>query len=532
MHTSLSLAALLTTQANVYVGTTEVVELTVLRKSAPALLSKRPRLPTKRKNWSNASMLAAIEAVRKGDISINKAALLHGIPSTTLKDRLSGRVAHGTKPGPRQYLDHEEERALANHLVEAARAGYGKTRKQVKGIVENVAKEKNLLRKSRGWWRRFLDRQPQLSLRRGDSTAHVRMDSVNKEAIEGYFDLLEDTLKEHNLMNSPGQLYNMDESGMPLDHRCPNVVVRRGEKKVRYRVSGKKEQITILGCANALGQTVPPMVIFEGKYLNYQWTDGEVPGTYYGMSGKGWTDQELFKHWLKDHFLKYAVPSRPLLLLLDGHSSHYDPVSVELAKEEDVIIFCLPPHTTQDSQPLDCTVFGPLKRHWSDVCHNFQQRNPGVVVSKLNFSSLFSQAWLKALTPANIVAGFRKCGVYPFNRNVIPLPEAEQQTRDDAKRKNPSTTEGDAAERNTPSPTEGDAAKRNTPSPTEVTPSGTPHPPRCVMKDNLKRHLPLHLIRLQSSRRDWRRSVTSMNQTIFYGLNTTTLKHYLLTGTC
>ena len=70
------------------------------------------------------------------------------------------------------------------------------------------------------------------------------------------------------------------------------------------------------------------------------------------MSGKGWTDQELFRHWLKDHFLKYAVPSRPLLLLMDGHSSHYEPSSVELAKENDIILFCLPPHTTQDSQPL------------------------------------------------------------------------------------------------------------------------------------------------------------------------------------
>ena len=60
-------------------------------------------------------------------------------------------------------------------------------------------------------------------------------------------------------------------------------------KKVRYRVSGKKEQITVLGCVNAIGQSIPPMVIFEGKYLNYQWTIGEVPGTYYGMSSKGWT---------------------------------------------------------------------------------------------------------------------------------------------------------------------------------------------------------------------------------------------------
>ena len=74
----------------------------------------------------------------------------------------------------------------------------------------------------------------------------------------------------------------------------------------------------ILGSTNAIGQTISPMIIFEGKYLNYQWTRNEVPGTYYGMSGKGWTDQELFRHWLKDHFLKYAVASRPLLLLIYG----------------------------------------------------------------------------------------------------------------------------------------------------------------------------------------------------------------------
>jgi len=76
---------------------------------------------------------------------------------------------------------------------------------------------------------------------------------VNREAIQGFFNLLEDTLKEHNLLDSPEQIYNMDESGMPLDPRPPNLIQKRGQKKVRYRVSEKKKQITILGCANALG---------------------------------------------------------------------------------------------------------------------------------------------------------------------------------------------------------------------------------------------------------------------------------------
>lgn len=156
-------------------------------------VTRKPRVSAKRKLWSDESIIAAMEAVRKGIISINKAAVLHGVPCTTLKDRLSGRVKHGTKPGPSRYLSTEEEKELADHLVEVAKVGYGKTRKQVMTIAENVAKEKSMLRKKRisnGWWRRFRERQPQLSLRRGDPTAHVRMDATSKQIIKEYYDLL------------------------------------------------------------------------------------------------------------------------------------------------------------------------------------------------------------------------------------------------------------------------------------------------------------------------------------------------------
>ncbi len=154
-------------------------------------------------------MLAAMDAVRQGGMGINKAASLHGVPKTTLKDRLSGRVAHGTVSGPARYLQADKERALADHLLEAATVGYGKTRRQVKGIVENVAREKNLPRRSRvsdGWWRRFLERQPQLFLRKGDPTAHDRMNAVSKKVIDDYYDLLEEILQKHDLTNKPDHI--------------------------------------------------------------------------------------------------------------------------------------------------------------------------------------------------------------------------------------------------------------------------------------------------------------------------------------
>jgi len=61
--------------------------------------------------------------------------------------------------------------------------GYGKTQKQVMEIVESTAQEKGLLRKSKisqGWFRRFIEHQPQLSLRKGECTAFVRMDAMRK----------------------------------------------------------------------------------------------------------------------------------------------------------------------------------------------------------------------------------------------------------------------------------------------------------------------------------------------------------------
>ena len=100
------------------------------------------------------------------------------------------------------------------------------------------------------------------------------------------------------------------------------------------------------------------------KQLNHSWTKHEVSGSCYGVSDKGWVDQGLFHHWLKVHFLVNAVSRRPLLLLLDGHSSHFEPQSIEFAKENGVVIFRLPPHTTHECQLLDVGLFGPLKKHW------------------------------------------------------------------------------------------------------------------------------------------------------------------------
>ena len=392
------------------------------KRKRPNIVS--PTLPNRsitRKQWTDKEMLAAIDDVKQG-MSCNKAADAHCVPRSTLKDRISGRVIHGRNPGPVCYLSSEEESLLADYLLKASDMGYGKTRRDVCCIVESYLKQKGSLkgeRVSNGWWDKFLRRNPTLRLRIGDSTAGVRFDAINTENMDNYFKLLKDTYDQYDFADNPECIFNMDETGMPLCPRPPKVIARKGQKKVRYRTSGQKSQVTVLASGSATGQVIPPFIIFSGKQVSPLWTQSEVNGSRFAVSDNGWIDQELFNFWLTDHFLPNAPSHRPILLVLDGHSSHFEPYSIQFAREHEVVIFCLPPHTTHECQPLDTTFFRSLKSHWQNSVHKFYQDNPGKAISKLNFCSVFKPAWLKASTPANFINGFKKTGIYPFDRQAI-----------------------------------------------------------------------------------------------------------------
>ncbi len=102
---------------------------------------------------------------------------------------------------------------------------------------------------------------------------------------------------------------------------------------------------------NAAGDVIPPFVIIDRKLFNSQYSVGEVPDTRYGLSPKGWIDTALFQDWFTNHFLCYVHPGRPLILLMDGHSSHFSPEMIGIAADEGVIMFVLPPNTTNLTSP-------------------------------------------------------------------------------------------------------------------------------------------------------------------------------------
>ena len=82
-------------------------------------------------------------------------------------------------------------------------------------LVQQVVDEKNLNRTmSGGWWESFCRHHPNLSLCAAAPLSLVHAKASNPEMLCRYFDILDCTFDDNNLRGKPGQIFNMDESGM------------------------------------------------------------------------------------------------------------------------------------------------------------------------------------------------------------------------------------------------------------------------------------------------------------------------------
>ena len=297
--------------------------------------------------WDEPNLMNAMVAVEKG-VSLRRAAEMYRVPKSTLYDHVTGKVAFGARSGPNPYLTTEEEEELCSFLVQVAKIGYPHTKKQVLALVQQILSAKGITSSiSNGLWERYCQRNPGITLRSAVPLSLARAAATDPEMLSRYYDTLEECLQSNEIFDNPNAIYNCDETGLPLNPPALRVVQEIGAKNPNFVTGGNKSQ-------------------------------------------------------------EYVPSTRPLILLLDGHSSHYSSAFIKLAAEEGIIIFVLPPNTTHITQPLDKGCFSPLKVAWRQACHDYRTRFPGRVVTRLDFNQVFSEAWYLAMTPHNIVASFNK----------------------------------------------------------------------------------------------------------------------------
>ena len=89
--------------------------------------------------YTHEDLLKAVNAVRAGTMSRNRAASTFGAPAKTITDRVSWRVAlEVTASGPSPVLTHAEEQQVKDWVLEMARIGFPVTRLRLKLEIKSI----------------------------------------------------------------------------------------------------------------------------------------------------------------------------------------------------------------------------------------------------------------------------------------------------------------------------------------------------------------------------------------------------------
>ena len=172
---------------------------------------------------------------------------------------------------------------------------------------------------------------------------------------------------------------------------------------------------------SASGLSTPPVFVFPRKKPNPQLINGGPPGCIGLVNESGWMTGKNFLEALK-HFQQIVkcTKEKPILLTMDNHSSHLDYNVIKFAKDNGIVLLTFPPHCSHALQPLDVSVFGPFKSGLKKSHNEWLSAHPGGRISIKEVASLCRVPYLEKVTPANIISGFAKTGIYPLHRDIIP----------------------------------------------------------------------------------------------------------------
>ncbi|XP_054286972.1 uncharacterized protein LOC129002892 [Macrosteles quadrilineatus] len=398
---------------------------------------------TNRAEISEEAVKAALEDVKNGNMSIRQAAANHGLKKSMLHKRLKklGPLEPGhpdigpttsnhgkSKYSHPQVFSTEEEDMLEDYLIQSSKLQYGLTYKQVRELAYDygVKLERKLpisweTNKSAGldWMKGYMKKHPRLSLRKPENTSIARNLNFNQHNVSTFFKNLEMVRGKNKF--KPDNIINVDETGLTTVLESPKVVAPTGVKQIGQTVSAERgELVTVCGIVTAAGNAIPPVYIYPRVNMKSSFLIGAPNGSVGFASRTGWMNQDVFYEVIK-HIAQHKLPTKenPILILLDNHESHISLNTIDYCRQNGIVLLTFPPHTSHKLQPLDVAVFAPFKSACKAAFNRWISSNPGTHISIYNIAHLSSIPFDEAFCRKNIISGFQKTGIEPFNQSVF-----------------------------------------------------------------------------------------------------------------
>lgn len=215
-------------------------------------------MASKKNQWSTAQLNVAVHRVKAKDLSLRQAAILYGIPRSTLSDHVTGK---STKRygGVSKALSSTEENEIVITCQVLAELGFPMNVDYVNAVVIDYLKQEgkpNPFGKSgvpgRDWWSRFFKRHPELVKRKPQHLTKTRAEANDPKVLDEWFakvkSLFHSTkLEDFDEAKIAQRLWNCDETGFCTAVVSNKVLARWGAKIVHEVGGGSgREYITLL----------------------------------------------------------------------------------------------------------------------------------------------------------------------------------------------------------------------------------------------------------------------------------------------
>ena len=381
----------------------------------------------------------------RGGKSERKAAHEWGIPRSTLKHRLKGGESRSQAQSDYQRLTRVQEDHLAQWILTQGALGYAPSHAQIRLFAARIMHAGgDSKRLGKHWMQHFLRRNPAIKTLRGKKIDYQRVNGASPANIKKFFQ----RLAHPAIKDIPAcHRYNMDETGMMEGEGINGLVVgAAGLKSVYVKKPESRTWSTIIECISADGRAIAPTVIFKGASVQAQWFPDSDPERfaqwYFTSSENGWTSQDIALKWLLKSFIPQTKSdtSQRRLLVVDGHGSHETDDFMWNCYLNNIYLLFLPPHSSHVLQPLDLSVFSPLKgayRKRIEYLLATMEISDSSPIGKRTFLVNYCGARDDVFIERIIKAGWKATGLWPISINkplnssqLLPtISENDEQTR-------------------------------------------------------------------------------------------------------
>ncbi len=368
-------------------------------------------------------LLLAIQAIKSDPtLTLRRAAALYKVAQTTLGTRLAGVQSRVDCSPNSQKMTPREETLIVQHILDLDSRGFPPRLAEIAEMADAILAEGNRKPVGKNWPANFVKRQPELKVKFNRRYDYTRAQCEDPEAIQGWFRLVHNTKAKHGIQEQ--DIYNFDETGFMMGQISSQPVVTSSERRGRPKKlqQGNREWTTTINCIGSAGWTLPPFIIFSGKYHLAPWyKDASIPRDWViALSDNGWTTNKLGVEWLKhfDEHTEARTVGSHRLLIIDGHESHLSYEFNKLCKEKRIVTLCMPPHSSHLLQPLDVGIFSPLKVAYGRQACELMKVHINHI-TKIEFLPCYKAAFSEVFTERNILASFRGAGLVPHDPDTV-----------------------------------------------------------------------------------------------------------------